>query len=498
VLVTGASGYIALWVVKTLLAAGFRVRGTVRSLKAEQKMAPVRAVAAEFPAGLFEAVEADLLEPAGWAAAVSGCTYVLHLASPFPLQVPADASVLEKPARDGTLNVLRACAAAVPRPRRVVVTSSIAAIGYGTDWRGRVYTEADWTDLANPAVDPYPRSKTLAERAAWEFLESLPAEARFELATVNPGFVLGPMLTAEHCTSAEALCRMLGGGMPLVPDVWFSCVDVRDVARAHVLAMLRPEAAGQRFVCAGFEANLRDFARMLAREFNPQGYAVKTGGAPDCAIRLGACCGDQAMVQLTKQLGVRQLFSSDKAARVLGLSFAAADVCVLDMAYSLIENGLVPNKTKGSVIKRDWVPHADGLGPMPVPGVPAVHVAVGAEVAAAGASAMPAAVAVDPLAVMLGDSPGAASKVAEAPAGATLESATAAGTSTSPSETLEVAPGGAGAICDATRAPSPRSAASIGLAAKALLAADVLLETAPPATESAASLAVAGGTGEAK
>jgi hypothetical protein len=300
------------------------------------------------------------------------------------------------------------------------------------------------------------------------------------------------MLTAEHCTSAEALCRMLGGGMPLVPGVWFSCVDVRDVARAHVLAMLRPEAAGQRFVCAGFEASLRDVARMLAREFNPQGYAVKTGGAPDCAIRLGACCGDQAMVQLTKQLGVRQRFSSDKAARVLGLSFTAADACVLDMAYSLIENGLVPNRTKGSVIKRDWVPHADGLGPVPAPGVPAA--AVGAEVAAAGASVTPAAAAVDSLAVVLGDSPGAASKVAGAPAGAALQIIAAVGTS----ESLEAAPGGAGAICDAARAPSPRSAASIALAAKALLAADVLLETAPPATESAPAMAVADSTGEAK
>jgi hypothetical protein len=334
-------------------------------------------------------------------------------------------------------------------------------------------------------VDPYPRSKTLAERAAWEFLESLPAEARFELATVNPGFVLGPMLTAEHCTSAEALCRMLGGGMPLVPDVWFSCVDVRDVARAHVLAMLRPEAAGERFLCVGFEANLRDFARMLAREFNPQGYAVKTGGAPDCAIRLGACCGDQTLVQLTKQLGVRQRFSSDKAARVLGLSFTAADVCVLDMAYSLIENGLVPNRTKGSVIKRDWVPHADGLGSMHAPGVPA---------AAVSASVTSAAADVDPLAVILGDSPGAASKVAGVPVGAALPTAAAAGTS----ETLEAAPGGAGAICDATRAPSPRSDASIGLAAKALLTVDVLLEPTPSAAESAPALAVAGGTGEAK
>lgn len=327
VLVSGISGYIGLWVAKTLLTAGFCVRGTVRSLSVAKKLAPVLALQKAFPSGQLQIVEADLERPDTWPAAVAGCTYVQHVASPFPLTVPRteeEINALIRTAVSGTVNVLTACASATPQPRRVVVTSSIAAV-MGIGGGERPFDEAAWTDSSNPAVSPYFKSKTLAERAAWNFVarKQEAGEPVFELATVHPGYVMGPMLTSEQCTSAEPLRRMLTGGMPLVPDVPFNCVDVRDVARGHVLAMLRPEAAGGRHLLVGFESNLRDMADILARHFRRLGYGVATGHAPDCLIRCGSAC-DPALKQVVPSLGKRTRFDTSRSERVLGMKWTTA------------------------------------------------------------------------------------------------------------------------------------------------------------------------------
>ncbi len=242
VLVTGGTGFVGAHCIVALLREGYRVRTTVRALdRAGQARDLVRA-GGEDPTGI-EFVVADLMQDDGWLDAVDGTRYVLHVASPLPVRQPKDANELIEPAREGVLRVLRA--ARDTGVRRVVQTSSFAAIGYGTD-PGRPFTEADWTDLTAPHLTPYIQSKTLAERAAWEFIER--EGAGLEFATVNPVVIFGPALGADFSTSIHVLLRLLNGKVPAVPPGTTTGVDVRDVADLHVLAMRHPDAAGERFL----------------------------------------------------------------------------------------------------------------------------------------------------------------------------------------------------------------------------------------------------------
>lgn len=202
VLVTGASGYIATHVVQQLLEAGYKVKGTVRSLENEEKVKPLTELAGEN--GTLDLVEADLLKEEGWLDAVKGCSYVLHIASPFPLDQPRNEDDVVKPAVDGTMNVLKACHEA-KCVKRVVLTSSNAAVfGNSKNKTGTTVTEEDWTDLTKH-VEPYQKSKTQAEKAAWEYVEGLPEDERFELAAVNPCFVMGPALCGTPGTSMKIM-----------------------------------------------------------------------------------------------------------------------------------------------------------------------------------------------------------------------------------------------------------------------------------------------------
>jgi dihydroflavonol-4-reductase len=327
------------------------VRGTVRSLANEAKVKHLRDL---YPGSVhkLELVEADLTSPKGWPEAVAGAEFVLHLASPFPLANPKHEDELIKPAVEGTLTVLRACAAATPRPRRVVVTSSVAAVAYGySPRRAHTYSEADWTNLADPtwAPAPYVKSKTLAERAAWDFLASLPAEQRFEMATINPGLVLGPTLSGVHCTSAEILEQFLLRKMPGVPDIQIGVVDVRAVARAHLLAMTLPQAAGQRFLAVGAGTTsgvvgMSDIAGALAAEFNPLGYRVPTGRLPTWLLKVAGLFDSTAAVA-AQNAGAPLSLDNSKIRTVLGVEFPPLAVTVSDMAHSLIATGMVPDKT---------------------------------------------------------------------------------------------------------------------------------------------------------
>jgi dihydroflavonol-4-reductase len=334
VLVTGGTGFVGAHCVVRLLTAGHRVRATVRSAdRAERVRALVRAGGVD-PAGALEVVVADLTADDGWAAALRGCTDVLHVASPYPVAPPRDENELIVPARDGTLRVLRAARAA--GVRRVVLTSSFAAIGYGHPHRDGQFAEADWTDPAGPGVGAYARSKTLAERAAWDFVEREPGAP--ELAVLNPVGVVGPVLGPGLSTSMLLLQRLLNREIPALPRVAFSFVDVRDLADLHVRALTDPAAAGERFLAAAGEPV---WARQVARLLRDRlGVRIPTRQAPNLVVRLASRL-DRSLSVLSAELGTAKRASADKARRVLGWQPRPTDESIVDGATSLVELSLV-------------------------------------------------------------------------------------------------------------------------------------------------------------
>src|SRR5689334_9624038 len=244
VLITGGSGFVGIHVILQLLAAGHRVRTTVRR---PDRQADVLAMLREGGAASPESLSfftADLTADAGWREAVAGCDHVLHVASPLSTSVPRDENEMIVPARDGTLRVLRAARDA--GVRRVVITSSLGAIGYGHPPRDKPFDESDWTDLGGADVQPYIKSKTLAERAAWDFIAQ--EGGGLELSVVNPVGIFGPVLGPDYSTSILLVQKLMDGAMPGCPRLQFGIVDVRDVADLHIRAMADPAAKGERFL----------------------------------------------------------------------------------------------------------------------------------------------------------------------------------------------------------------------------------------------------------
>jgi nucleoside-diphosphate-sugar epimerase len=339
VLLTGLSGFIAQHCALSLLRAGYRVRGTLRSPARFPKIRETlsRCLGEDISPRL-DFVVADLSSDDGWDAAVSGVTYVLHVASPLPKGPPEHPSDLIVPAREGALRVLRAAAAG--SVRRVVMTSSIAAIIYGHPRDGsEVYDESYWSVL-DDSVGAYEWSKTLAERAAWNFVKSLPKERNLELVTINPGLVLGPGLDDAYSVSGETVKKLLGRELPAVPDIHFACVDVRDVADAHVAALSVPEAAGQRFLCAGEQASFLDLARIVHKHFAPRGYRVPTRRLPDFMLRLAALF-DPPVRLVLQEVGKRMDLDTSRIRKVLGFKPRPLEEMVVAMGESLIAHGVV-------------------------------------------------------------------------------------------------------------------------------------------------------------
>jgi dihydroflavonol-4-reductase len=260
ILVTGASGFIGSHCVLDLLQHGYQVRGTVRNLDRAEAL---RAMLAKHHnrASEIELLSADLMSADGWTEAMQGCDGVFHVASPVPTIQPKDPAEVIEPARQGTLNVL--AAAKYAGVRRVVLTSSIAAVFGNAKANDDTYTSDDWSDPYDPDLTPYAASKTLAEKAAWNFVSS----GGPELATINPGMVLGPALETDYGSSLELLHKLFAGAAPMAPKLGFEVVDVRDVAALHRLVLEHPSAAGQRFLCgAGFRWII-DIAKTLHGEF---------------------------------------------------------------------------------------------------------------------------------------------------------------------------------------------------------------------------------------
>jgi dihydroflavonol-4-reductase len=318
-----------------LLAAGHETRATVRDLKRESD---VRAMLRQGGAGevgeRLKLFRADLSADAGWAEAAAGCDYLLHVASPFPSTVPKDENELIAPARDGALRMLKAARDA--GVKRVVLTSSFAAIGYGAPKdRTAVFTEEDWTKLNDPTVQAYPKSKTIAERAAWDFIAR--EGGGLELAVVNPVLVLGPVLGPDVSSSIVLVKRLLNGAMPGCPDLWFGVVDVRDVADLHLKAMTAPAARGERFLATGGDfVSVRKIAEMLKEGLGSAARKVPTRQLPDWLMRVVGMF-DAEVRGILPELGKRKSASNEKARRLLGWAPRTPDEAVLATARSLSE-----------------------------------------------------------------------------------------------------------------------------------------------------------------
>src|ERR1700688_4721725 len=300
VLVTGGSGFIGSHCILQLLAAGHQVRTTVRSLSREPDVrAMLKQGGAEVGARL-SFFAADLESDQGWPPAVAGCDYVLHVASPFPANIPKHEDELIVPAREGALRVLRAARDA--GVKRVVLTSSFAAIGYGHGPQRAPFDETKWTDPNGKDVSAYAKSKTLAEKAAWDFVAR--EGGGLELAVVNPVGVFGPVLGADYATSILIVQRLMDGAMPGVPKLYFGAVDVRDVVDLHMRAMTHPAAKGERFLAgAGDFLSILDIAKILKRRMGAAAKRVPTRQLPNWVVRLAAL-RDPAVKQITPELGI--------------------------------------------------------------------------------------------------------------------------------------------------------------------------------------------------
>ncbi|CAJ0938210.1 unnamed protein product, partial [Mesorhabditis belari] len=348
VLVTGASGYVALHCVKQLLEAGYSVRGTVRSKKNEQKIRPLLVL--PNAALRLELVEADLLKPDGWDSIVDGCTYVLHVASPWPI-VADETTVLT--AVKGTQCVLQA-AARTRSVKKVVLTSSCSAINDGHRNDERIFDETCWANLESPKVEYYARSKTLAERSAWEFWEKLDKDTRFQLTVLNPTFITGPVLSDVENGS----CTIIGRIMHLktflaCPKACLGLVDVRDVAKAHILAMTNSATDGERILIHAESGWFSDIAKWLFTEFRNKGYPITIFTAPNWVLKLYAKLGIDPIVEaVLPRVGPELRFDNTKSKTLLEMSYIDPHQSVISMIYSMIEHKMVKTTRKLAKIQR--------------------------------------------------------------------------------------------------------------------------------------------------
>ena len=345
VLVTGASGYLSSHITKQLLEQGrFRVRGTVRSLENEKKVKPLRELVAQ-PKYQLRLIEADLLNPKSWIEAVRRCSYVFHVASPISRGKDKNPDVVIKPAVDGTTNVLKACSE-TGTVKRVVLTSSTVAIvalaGDPGNPKDHVYTEKDWANEATGTT--YERSKVKAEKAAWDLVKQLDENKRFELVSVCPGLLEGPILAPSHADgSVDLAVSIMAGKNSRFPDVHFLVADVRDVAAAHIAALEKAEAAGNRYIVFSERLAFKEIAQILANEFKPQGYKITAKGMPKAAMWAAKFVNSNAKM-MYQMLGKQLNLSNEKMRGELGIEPRPPKDTLIELGYSVIEMGVVPKK----------------------------------------------------------------------------------------------------------------------------------------------------------
>jgi nucleoside-diphosphate-sugar epimerase len=337
VLVTGGSGFIGSHCILQLLAAGHRVRTTIRNPARESDVRAMLKQGGAEPGDQLSFAIADLEKDAGWPEAVAGCEHVLHVASPFPAGAPRHEDDLIVPAREGALRVLRASRDA--GVKRVVLTSSFAAIGYGLPAQSAPFDETSWTNPDAKEVRPYTKSKTLAERAAWDFIAR--EGGGLELSVVNPVAVFGPVLAADYSTSILLVQRLLDGSMPGTPRLTFGVVDVRDVADLHLRAMTNPAAGGERFLCvAGDFMSMHQIALTLKSRMGVAARRVPSRQLPSWLVRIAALA-DPTIAQVAPELGKQRNGTNSKARRLLGWSPRTSEEAIVATAESLIRLGLL-------------------------------------------------------------------------------------------------------------------------------------------------------------
>ncbi len=332
VLVSGGSGYIAGFLIRQLVNEGWMVHTTVRNLARESEVRKL----INGDNSKLKFFAADLMSDDGWGEAMVGCSHVAHLASPFPTGVPKNEDELIIPARDGALRVLRLAKEA--GVKRFVMTSSCAAIAYGHGNKVQTFTESDWTNVASPDVQPYIKSKTIAERAARDWVAAEGGD--MEYCSVNPSGVLGPVWSNDISASTEIVKKLLEGALPGCPDIGFSIVDVRDVADMHVRAMNAPGMAGDRFICAGPFLKMIEIARVLKSRLGAEARKVPTRRLPDILVKLAAMF-DPTVKQVAGETGKIRNVDPSHARVVLGWVPRPTEETIIDTARSLIDLGVV-------------------------------------------------------------------------------------------------------------------------------------------------------------
>lgn len=336
VVVTGATGFIGSHIIIQLLNQGHDVVGTMRNLERGDAMRDIFSRHTNQLDRLSFA-KIDLMSDEGWDEVFTGADYVIHVASPVPVETPKDEDDIIEPARQGALRAMNAASRA--GVKRVVLTSSVAAIMYGHAREKDLFDEHDWTNPADKNDNSaYTKSKTLAERAAWKFLEK--DNSGLELVTINPGVVLGPVLESDYGASATVVKKLFDGAFPGTPKIGWPITDVRDVAEMHVLAMTAPAAAGERFIAANGFLWMNDIARVLKEKMPEKSQKVPTRNLPIWLMRILANF-DKEVKSVAFELGRYRDTPSDKARKLLGWKPRSNEEAIISCAESLIAHGAV-------------------------------------------------------------------------------------------------------------------------------------------------------------
>lgn len=336
VLLTGITGFVGSHTAIQLLEKGYRVIGTLRTMKRADSIKRIIAQHTSY-ADRLSFVEADITDEKIWEKLMVGVDYVQHIASPFPKIMPSDENDLIIPARDGNINILSA--AAECKVKRVVITSSGAAVQYGQapEQRSKVFDETDWTDLNQKNdLTPYFKSKTIAEKAAWDFIKN--DHSGLELAVVCPGLILGPLLEEDFSASANVVIKILDGSMPMVPQIGWEIVDVRSIASLLILSMEQPQAAGQRYIGSSGYLTFNDMSGILKKAY-PE-MKIPSRKLPNFMVRILSLF-DATLKPVLLDLGTERKMDHSKAVNDLGWKPIKPEETVLSCAASIFQLGIV-------------------------------------------------------------------------------------------------------------------------------------------------------------